>query len=73
MEQLANPLSQQAGKWLVIPKGEGDSSSLREFHVKFHRMNRLYNHKLASMAHNFFAHPLGVKPASWLAAFRGLL
>ena len=34
MEQLANPLSQQAGKWLVIPEGEGYSSSLREFHVK---------------------------------------
>jgi len=34
MEQLANPLSQQAGKWLVIPKGEGYSSSLREIHVK---------------------------------------
>ena len=33
-EQLANPLSQQAGKCLVIPKGEGYSSSLREFHVK---------------------------------------
>jgi len=33
MEQLANPLSQQAGKWLVIPEGEGYDSSLRVFHV----------------------------------------
>jgi len=33
MEQLANPLSQQAGKCLVIPMGEGYGSSLREIHV----------------------------------------
>ena len=34
MEQLANTLSQQAGKCLVIPEGEGYGSSLREFYVK---------------------------------------
>jgi len=34
MEQPANRLSPQAGKSLVIPKGEGYSSSLREFHDK---------------------------------------
>ena len=39
MELLANPLSQQAGKCLVIPEGEGYGSSLREFHV-----NRLLQH-----------------------------
>jgi len=33
MELLAIPLSQQAGKCLVIPKGEGYGSSLREFLV----------------------------------------
>jgi hypothetical protein len=34
MELLANPLSQQAGKCLVIPEGEEYGSSLREFHSK---------------------------------------
>ena len=33
MEQLANTLSQQAGKCRVIPRGEGHGSTLREFHV----------------------------------------
>ena len=36
VKQLANRLSQQAGKCLVIPEGEEYGSSLREFHVKYH-------------------------------------
>ncbi len=38
MELPANPLSQQAGKCLVIPEGEEYGSSLREFHVKTHQL-----------------------------------
>ncbi len=38
MELIANPLSQQAGKCLVIPEGGEYGSSLREFHVKAEEM-----------------------------------
>ena len=30
MELLANPLSQQAGKWLVIPQSAGCASNVSE-------------------------------------------
>ncbi len=33
IEQLANRLSQQAGKSLVIPEGEGTNERLGEFNV----------------------------------------
>ncbi len=36
VKQLANRLSPQAGKSLVIPEGEEYGSSLREFHVNGH-------------------------------------
>jgi len=50
MELLVIPLSQRAGKWLVIPKGEGYGSSLREFHVKNAMKRRVSDSVLPALA-----------------------
>ncbi|HEX5337073.1 MAG TPA: DUF4194 domain-containing protein [Gallionella sp.] len=49
MEQLTNPLSPHAGKWLVIPRaGEEANESLREFHVE--RENLMHNNEVEGQA-----------------------